>query len=102
MDHFPWRSLFYVVLPIIIIDIIVAYFILKNVTKQTFPKVDIPSIILSTLGFGGSLYGFSTAGSGGWTSTQVIVSMVVGAIALTVFYIKTVQTGTANTLIPDI
>ncbi|SEQ36730.1 drug resistance transporter, EmrB/QacA subfamily [Virgibacillus subterraneus] len=85
VEHFPWRSLFYVILPIIIIDIIVAYFILKNVTKQTFPKVDTLSIILSTLGFGGLLFGFSTAGSGGWTSNEVIISMVVGAIALTLF-----------------
>ncbi len=88
VENFPWRSLFYVILPIIIIDIIVAYFILKNVTKQTFPKVDITSIVLSTLGFGGLLFGFSTAGSGGWTSNEVIISMVVGAIALTLFILR--------------
>ncbi len=49
VEQFPWRSLFYVILPVVIIDFIVAYFILKNVTKQTFPKVDILSIILSSL-----------------------------------------------------
>src|SRR5690625_4378476 len=32
VDQFPWRSVFYVVLPIAIINIIVAYFILVNVT----------------------------------------------------------------------
>lgn len=88
VEQFPWRSLFYVILPIIIADIIVAYFILKNVTKQTFPKLDILSIILSSLGFGGLLYGFSTAGSHGWTSGQVIISMVVGAVALTWFILR--------------
>ncbi|ASK60989.1 MFS transporter [Virgibacillus phasianinus] len=88
VEQFPWRSLFYVILPIIIIDIIVAYFILKNVTKQTFPKLDILSIILSSLGFGGLLFGFSTAGGSGWGSTQVIVSMVIGAVALTWFILR--------------
>src|SRR5699024_7670348 len=34
VDQFPWRSVFYVVLPIAIIDIIAAYFLLKNVTEQ--------------------------------------------------------------------
>lgn len=88
VEHFPWRSLFYVILPIIIIDIIVAYFILKNVTKQTFPKLDILSIILSSLGFGGLLFGFSTAGGSGWASAQVIISMIIGVISLTWFILR--------------
>ncbi|SDJ35035.1 MDR family MFS transporter [Salimicrobium halophilum] len=86
VGQFPWRSVFYVVLPIAIIDIIVAYFILKNVTKQTFPKIDALSIALSTLGFGGLLYGFSTAGNvGGWLVPQVYLPIIVGAITLTMF-----------------
>ncbi|MDC3412213.1 DHA2 family efflux MFS transporter permease subunit [Aquibacillus sp. 3ASR75-11] len=85
VENFPWRSLFYVILPIIIVDIIVAYFILKNVTEQKSPKLDILSIILSTLGFGGLLYGFSTAGGSGWGSTEVMISMIVGAISLFLF-----------------
>ncbi|WP_347862006.1 MDR family MFS transporter [Salimicrobium sp. PL1-032A] len=86
VGQFPWRSVFYVVLPIAIIDIIVAYFILKNVTKQTFPKIDALSIALSTLGFGGLLYGFSTAGNvGGWLVPQVYLPIIVGAITLTLF-----------------
>lgn len=88
VEHFPWRTLFFMILPIAIIDIIVAYFILKNVTKQTYPKLDILSIILSTLGFGGFLYGFSIAGSAGWTSWQVIISMVIGGIAVAWFILR--------------
>lgn len=88
VDHHHWRSLFYVILPIAIIDIIVAYFILKNVTKQTFPKVDILSIILSTVGFGGILYGFSVAGSGGWLYTEVLGSLLVGAVTLVLFILR--------------
>src|SRR5690625_2536382 len=88
VDQYRWRSVFYVVLPIAIINIIAAYFFLKNVTEQTSPKVDILSIILSTLGFGGLLYGFSMAGSEGWTSALVIVSLLVGAITLFVFIMR--------------
>ena len=85
VEQFPWRSLFYVILPIVIIDFIVAYYILKNVTKQTYPKLDILSIILSSLGFGGLLYGFSIAGSQGWGSMQVVVSMLIGSVTLFCF-----------------
>ncbi|WP_096273567.1 DHA2 family efflux MFS transporter permease subunit [Paucisalibacillus globulus] len=88
VEHYPWRWLFYIVLPIAVIDIILAYFVLKNVTKQTFPKLDILSIILSTLGFGGILFAFSTAGSAGWVSMEVILSMVVGLATLTWFILR--------------
>ncbi|MDG5471833.1 MDR family MFS transporter [Jeotgalibacillus sp. ET6] len=88
VDQFPWRSLFYVILPIILIDIAVAYFILKNITEQKFPKLDVLSIILSTFGFGGLLYGFSSAGSSGWTTWEVSISMLVGSIALVWFILR--------------
>nr|WP_255326118.1 MDR family MFS transporter [Virgibacillus sp. CM-4] len=85
VEHFPWRSLFYIILPIIIVDIIIAYFILKNITNRTFPKLDMISIVLSTLGFGGLLFGFSSAGNNGWGSFEVILSLVIGAITLFFF-----------------
>lgn len=77
-----WRWLFWMILPIAIIDIILAYFILKNVTQQTKPKLDVLSIILSTFGFGGILYAFSTAGSAGWGSMEVLLGFGIGIITL--------------------
>ncbi|PYZ93411.1 MFS transporter [Salipaludibacillus keqinensis] len=88
VDQYPWRALFYIVLPIAIIDLIAAYFVLKNVTKQTFPKIDYLSIVLSTFGFGGLLYGFGTAGAAGWGSTEVIVTMSIGFVSLTWFIFR--------------
>lgn len=85
VDQFHWRSVFYVVLPIAILNIITAYFLLRNITEQTNPKVDLPSIILSTLGFGGLLFGFSIAGDVGWMSRQFIIAIVIGTITLTLF-----------------
>ncbi|TRM11505.1 multidrug efflux MFS transporter [Lentibacillus cibarius] len=85
VDQFVWRSVFYVILPIAVLDIIAAYFLLKNVTEQKNPKLDILSVILSTVGFGGILYGFSTAGDDGWLSYQVILSLIIGSISLYVF-----------------
>lgn len=88
IEHFHWKALFYVILPLVLIDIIVAYFVMKNVTTRRFPKVDIASIILSTFGFGGLLYGFSSAGNSGWSDPYVIISLVVGGISLTTFILR--------------
>lgn len=85
VDHFPWQALFIMMLPIAIIALVIAYFLLKNVTENTNPKLDILSIILSSFGFGGLLFGFSTAGTAGWASAEVIISLAVGVITLILF-----------------
>ncbi|MGC5628697.1 MDR family MFS transporter, partial [Georgenia sp. Z1344] len=85
IDHLPWQSLFVMMLPIAVIDMIVAYVILRNVTERSDPRLDVASIVLSTLAFGGLLFGFGAAGDAGWASAQVIVPLVVGALTLVAF-----------------
>lgn len=88
VEHYHWSSLFWVVLPVIVIDMIAAYFVLRNVTTLHNPKVDMLSIILSTLGFGGLLFGFSYAGAHSWMSASVILPTVVGLITLVWFIFR--------------
>nr|WP_052000954.1 MDR family MFS transporter [Gracilibacillus halophilus] len=94
LEFVEWRGLFYVVLPIAAIAIIGASIFTKNVTKLTYPKIDILSIILSSLGFGGLLYGFSSFGGGhsaeatsdfSWLSVGIIAA---SAIILTLFILR--------------
>ncbi|GGH89051.1 EmrB/QacA subfamily drug resistance transporter [Pullulanibacillus pueri] len=85
VQNYSWRVLFFMILPIGILDVILAIFLLKNVTERTFPKPDVLGIILSTIGFGGILYGFSTAGNKGWTNAEVLVTLGVGIVALLLF-----------------
>src|SRR5699024_12717293 len=80
-----WHMFLYFILPIAFINLIASYFYLKKVTEQKNVRVDVLSIILSTIGFGGLLYGFSIAGNVGWINPQVCISLVVGGISLYVF-----------------
>jgi EmrB/QacA subfamily drug resistance transporter len=85
VEHYSWRLLFYVVLPIAIIDIVLAFLWLKDTSRTGNPPLDLRGAIYSTIGFGGVLYGFSEAGSNGWGQTSVIVSIIIGAIFLILF-----------------
>src|SRR5699024_4297113 len=85
VDNYPWQTLFQMILPIAVLDLIVAFFILRNVTERTFPKLDVLSIVLSSFGFGGLLYGFSVAGTYGWGSPQVLVSLIGSSVVMVLF-----------------
>lgn len=85
LEYYEWRALFLTVLPIVAITIIIAALFLKNVTELRKPKIDVLSIILSTVGFGSFLYGFSIAAKYGWTSSIVISTITIGFIVIGLF-----------------
>lgn len=62
VNFFDWRYLFLIVLLIAVADFIFGYVTLQNMTQLTHPNFDVISVIETTLGFGGLLYGFSVAG----------------------------------------
>ncbi|EDP68317.1 hypothetical protein CAT7_09755 [Carnobacterium sp. AT7] len=82
VQNYHWNMLFYFILPFAIIDVIVAIFVLKNVGKTGRPKLDLISVIYSTLGFGGLLFGLSNASSHDFISVNVALPIVVGIISL--------------------
>jgi len=88
IDVMDWRWLFYTIIPFTVISIIIGYVYLVNVTTITKPKVDVLSIILSTLGFGGVVYGFSSTGNAGWSDPQVYWPIFIGGLALIIFAVR--------------
>ncbi|MGE8203017.1 DHA2 family efflux MFS transporter permease subunit [Heyndrickxia sp. NPDC080065] len=85
IEHFSWRWLFIGMFPLVAIVVALAFKYLVNVSETSKSKLDIISIILSTAGFGGILYGFSIAGDKGWGSALVLSYLVCGAIFLILF-----------------
>lgn len=85
VEFWPWRTLFIIIAPLAALNIVFAFFYMRNVTEQTNPKVDILSIVMSTLGFGGLLYGFSVAGVSGWWSVEVLLPIASGIFIVGLF-----------------
>ncbi|MDR7001059.1 DHA2 family efflux MFS transporter permease subunit [Neobacillus niacini] len=85
IEHYDWRMLFHFVTPIAAIVVLIAIFLLKDKKKDMEIRLDFLSFLLSSIGFGGLLYGFSSAGNKGWDSPQVYITIIVGAISLVLF-----------------
>lgn len=86
IENLTWHWIFWVSLPFLVISLLCGIFFMQNVTKITKPRIDALSILLSTIGFGGVVFGFSSAGeSEGWSSPKVIIAIIIGVIALALF-----------------
>ena len=71
IDSFGWRVMLGAIVPLALIVLVCGVVFLKNVGERKNPQLDVASVILSTIAFGGLLYGFSSASSLGWTSPIV-------------------------------
>ncbi|MBU8878099.1 DHA2 family efflux MFS transporter permease subunit [Bacillus sp. FJAT-29790] len=88
IEHYDWRMLFHFVTPIAVVILLFAFFLLKDKKDKVNIQLDMLSILLSSLGFGGLLYGFSSAATKGWDSPLVYGTLIVGFISLVSFIIR--------------
>lgn len=64
IQYLSWHFIFWLSLPFIIIGFLVGLKYVENVTEVTKLRIDPISVVLSTIGFGGVVFGFSMAGEG--------------------------------------
>jgi DHA2 family lincomycin resistance protein-like MFS transporter len=90
VQYLGWRYLFIAVLPFALFSIAFACKYLINVSEVTKPRVDVLSLILSSIGFGGLVYGFSTAGgaANGFLNPDAYIPIAVGGASLLLFAIR--------------
>lgn len=87
LSAFSWRFMFILVLPIALAALIIGSIMMKNVTTPSHARIDVFSVVLSALGFGGIVYGLSALGSA-TSAAQLWLPIVVGAVALASFIVR--------------
>ncbi|MFS0725448.1 DHA2 family efflux MFS transporter permease subunit [Paenibacillus sp. 1P07SE] len=94
IEKLDWHWIFWLSLPFLLIALVFGMRFMQNVTTITKPHIDIMSIVLSSIGFGGIVFGFSSAGEGGggWSSPLVIGAMAIGFLALLLFTLRQLST----------
>ena len=87
IDRASWHIIFLAVAICVFIVIIGAFFFLKTgpANNPNMEGIDKPSVVMSTLGFGGMLYGFSAIGNSGF-SVEAGIAVVFGLIVTILFF----------------
>lgn len=87
VQYLSWHYIFWINIPIGIVGVILGYLWLQESRRGTSARLDIPGVILSTIGFGTLLYAIQRGSSVGWGTTQIITLLTIGVVALIVFMI---------------
>ncbi|GAA4837602.1 hypothetical protein GCM10023201_28390 [Actinomycetospora corticicola] len=85
-----WRWMFWIVLPLAILALLLGAALMRLPSQTRSVPLDVLSVLLSALGFGGILYGFSAIGESGGSGPHVApwIPLVVGAVSLVLFVLR--------------
>lgn len=87
LQHLTWHHLFIVMLPIVVLTFIAGLVFVKDYNNPRKMKLDVLSVILAAIGFGGFVYGVANLPTilDGTNVTAPIALFVIGVLALIVF-----------------
>ncbi|WP_116654573.1 DHA2 family efflux MFS transporter permease subunit [Pelagibacterium sediminicola] len=87
LNYLDWRWLFWLILPISLGALVLGWRLMRNVTTPRYAPLDIFSVVLSALGFGGLVYGLSTIGesSHGEPLLPIWLPIALGGVGLAIF-----------------
>ncbi|MDK4741128.1 DHA2 family efflux MFS transporter permease subunit [Rhizobium sp. CNPSo 3464] len=104
LSALEWRWLFLLVLPIALGALTLGALRMKNVTVPTTAPIDIFSIILSAIGFGGFVYGLSGLGDAALRAPVVSpwIPLLTGAVVIAVFVLRQLHLQKQNRALLDL
>ncbi|MFJ3497426.1 MFS transporter [Streptomyces sp. NPDC086091] len=87
-EYLDWRWTFFVNIPFAIVAAVGAYLVIREPQGgRNRSSLDIPGVILSTLGLVALVYGFTRAESDGWSDGLTIGMFVASAVLLATFVV---------------
>jgi EmrB/QacA subfamily drug resistance transporter len=85
-EYLNWRWTFFANIPFAIIAALGAYFVIREPAGgRNRSPLDVPGVVLSTLGLVSLVYGFTRAETSGWSAASTIGLFVAAAVLLSAF-----------------
>lgn len=88
VDSLGWRSIFYIVIGIMVISLIYSFCVLADVLETVDKKFDVVSFVLSIFAFGGVTLGIGNAGTYPFVSFYVLGILIIGIAAAVIFAVR--------------
>ncbi|NWF28017.1 MFS transporter [Streptomyces sp. PKU-EA00015] len=93
-EYLDWRWTFFVNIPFAIIAAVGAYLVIREPEgARNRSSLDIPGVVLSTLGLVALVYGFTRAESAGWSDGLTVAMFVASAVLLAAFVVTEAKVG---------
>ena len=92
VQNLSFRLIFYINVPIGIINIFMAQAFIPELQAKEAGKFDLPGFVTCVIGFFCLLYGLSDAPTSGWSSAKIISLFIAAAIFLTLFVVLELTT----------
>ena len=103
LSQLEWRWMFILVLPIAIAALLLGVMRIQNVSTPRYAPLDVISVILSALAFGGLVYGLSSLGEGaGEHAIPAWVPLVVGSVTMVAFVARQLSLQKADKALLDL
>ncbi|GAA4915438.1 MFS transporter [Streptomyces coeruleoprunus] len=85
-EYLDWRWTFYVNIPFAVVAAVGAYLVVREPAEGRNPSpLDVPGVVLSTLGLVALVYGFTRAESAGWTDDWTLAMFAISVALLAGF-----------------
>jgi MFS transporter, DHA2 family, multidrug resistance protein len=85
LDNFWWGSVFLINVPVAVLALLAVATLMPESFGAKSSGIDVPGIILSSLGLASLTYGFIKAGQDGWGDATAVTTIVAGVAGLGLF-----------------
>jgi len=85
LDRFWWGSVFLINVPVVVIALAAVASLLPESRSSSRPGVDVPGVVVSSVGLAALTYGCIKAGQNGWGDVAALATIGAGALLLGAF-----------------
>lgn len=86
LNHFAWGSVFLINIPVVVLFLVFAPFLLKEVREPSPGRVDALSVLLSAVGILLTVYSVKSAAASGVSTTQLAIGVV--GLAIVALFVR--------------
>ena len=93
LAHGTWHHLFVMMLPIIVVALVIGLLFIRNYTEPRAVRLDVLSVVLSAIGFGGVIYALASISAivDGHARLVPLLAAAAGLLSLAVFAARQVR-----------